>query len=154
MESFISWDKLHISIRGILICIIGLAPFWYLLLHLFGGTVFQNEPLFIQLIIVYCLTIAMVAIFVIMITFLHENFDVEEHKPYTLTFFACILILSIMIMRVHLGSIHLTRTRDVIVETYILEVFYICLICIFKWTTDVIKKRKEASKNERNEEVR
>ena len=55
--------KLHFTIRGALVIVLFIAPFWYLDIYLFAPEFFKQAPLYIPIVLAFCLTICSAVIY-------------------------------------------------------------------------------------------
>ena len=56
MISFSDIDKLPFSLKAVIIGFIFIMPFWFLAMYLFSSVFFGNNPLYISIIVVFCIS--------------------------------------------------------------------------------------------------
>jgi hypothetical protein len=135
------FNELHISIRGLLISLILIMPFWYLDLYLFKKDFFYTYFQQIPIIISFCLSIIWILLSHLSYLFCDSVFFVQEEDNEIPIENPRIVSMSVCFMVIHLGLLSSISYVYKWNFLFFLKVSFATLIIrVFLWLTAYLSK--------------
>ena len=148
-------DKIHPSAKQTSVGFLLITPYWYMDIYLFKNPFFQTSPIYIPIVISFCLTISTIfswmAVFTI-ISFISKSSDeiFEEEFRFTMSIILSILFLSIGSL---LSYVYYNSFKAILIINFMFPIlisFVLILLSLYISKRNNKKKAKATNNNSAN----